>query len=84
MKTEKCQRQLCARMVVQSRDKQVEQPAFEVVLKQVFPHFGATLEPSQAEMILDIDSVSVTYNSKEKRRSKLTRWKSTMKLVSHN
>lgn len=65
MKTEKCQRQLCARLVVQSGGEQVQLTAFEDVLKQVFPDLGATSETGLAEIILDIDSVSVTsgYNS---------------------
>lgn len=63
MKTEKCQRQLCARLVVQSGEEQVQLTAFEDVLKQVFPDLGATSETGLAEIILDIDSVSVTYNS---------------------
>ena len=61
MKTEKCQKRLCARMVVQSGDEQVQLTAFEDVLKQVFPDLEATSETGLAEMILDIDSVSVTY-----------------------
>ena len=63
MKTQKCQRQLCARLVVQSGEEQVQLTAFEDVLKQLFPDLGATSETGLAEMILDIDSVSVTYNS---------------------
>ena len=63
MKTEKCQRQLCARLVVQSGDEQVQLTVFEDVLKQVFPDLATTSETGLAEMILDIDSVSVTYNS---------------------
>ena len=63
MKTEKCQRQLCARLFVQSGEEQLQLTAFEDVLKQVFPDLVATSETGLAEMILDIDSVSVTYNS---------------------
>ena len=63
MKTEKCQRQLCARLVVQSGDEQVQVTAFEDVLKQVFPDLGATSETGLVEMIRNIDSTSVTYNS---------------------
>ena len=63
MKTEKYQRQLCERLVVQSGDEQVQPTAFEDVLKQVVPDLGATSETGPAEMILEIDSVSVIYNS---------------------
>lgn len=52
MKTEKCQRQLCGRLVVEPGDEQVELTAFEDVLKQVFPDLGATSETGLAEMIL--------------------------------
>ena len=63
MKMEKCQRQLCARLVVQSGDEQVQLTVFEAVLKQVFPDLVTNSETGLAKMILDIDSVSVTYNS---------------------
>ena len=63
MKREKCRRQLCARIVVQSGDKQVQLTAFEDVLKQVFPDVEATSETGLAKMILDIDSIGITYNS---------------------
>ena len=63
MKREKCRRQLCARIVVQSGDEQVQLTAFEDVLKQVFPDLEATSETGLAKMILDIGSIGTTYNS---------------------
>ena len=50
-------------MVVQSGDEHVQLAAFEDVLKQVLTDLEATSETGLAEMILDIDSVSVTYKS---------------------
>ena len=63
MKREKCQRQLCARIAVQSGDEQVQLTAFEDVLKQVLSDLEATSETGLAKMILDIDSIGITYNS---------------------
>ena len=59
----KCRRQLCARIVVQSGDEQVQLTAFEDVLKQVLSDLEATSETGLAKMILDIDSIGITYNS---------------------
>ena len=65
MRTANCSKKLCARIVVHLT-------AFEDVLKEVFPDLATMSEASLAELILEMESVTITYDTTNRTIKKLS------------
>ena len=72
MRTANCSKKLCARIVVQSDDTLLHLTAFEDVLKEVFPDLATMSEASLAELILEMESVTITYDTTNRTIKKLS------------
>ena len=63
MRTTNCLTKKCARIVVQSDDNLLHLTAFEDVLKEACLDLSLMSEGTLAELLLDMDNVTITYDA---------------------
>lgn len=63
MRTANSSKKLCARIVVQSDDTLLHLTACKDVLKEAFPDLATMSEATLAELILEMESVTITYHT---------------------
>ena len=63
MRTANSSKKLCARIVVQSDDTLLHLTACKDVLKEAFPGLAMMSEATLVELILEMESVTITYHT---------------------
>ena len=72
LRTANPSKKLCGRIVVQSDDTLLHLTACKNVLKEAFPDLATMSEPTLAELILEMESVTFTYHTTNHSIKKLT------------
>ena len=72
MRTAECSRKKCVRIVLESQDVLLHLTAFEDVLKEVCEDLTEMTEGSFAEHLLELENISITYDSSTRTIKKLS------------
>ena len=72
MRTTNCSTKKCARIVVQSDDNLQHLTAFEDVLKEACPDLSLMSEGILAELLLDMNNVTITYDASNRTIKKIS------------
>ena len=72
MRTTNCSTKKCARIVVQSDDNLLHLTAFEDVLKEACPDLPLMSEGTLAELLLDMNNVTITYDASNRTIKKIS------------
>ena len=72
MRTTNCSTKKCARIAVQSDDNLLHLTAFEDVLKEACPDLSLMSEGTLAELLLDMNNVTITYDASNRTIKKIS------------